>query len=245
MGPSASRPHTDTPGSLVHVPAALTAPPYSLPRRCALLPSQRSLPAGATCVRCASPPVRLHPGVAYLHPSVRRTFAHWCLMRSAPHPAPPPQAAPPAALPVCTSPLLLPLAVLAVPRAPSRDCSSASPLCSGHHTLAAPHRHHTRHDCSRLPLRPTLSAVCSSLPAAIATRARCPGSRHLLAAGHCLRIRTRVHSPASLLCSVRRTLAHRGLGRRIMPAGQLATSVAMPAACLHRKGLLTIATACT
>ncbi|KAJ7824791.1 hypothetical protein B0H14DRAFT_2822550 [Mycena olivaceomarginata] len=66
-----------------------------------------------------------------------------------------------------------------------------------------------------------------------------------LAACHCLRIRTRVHSPASLLCSVRRTLAHRGLGRRIRPAGQLATSVAMPAACVHHKGLLTIATACT
>ncbi|KAJ7847596.1 hypothetical protein B0H14DRAFT_2769717 [Mycena olivaceomarginata] len=66
-----------------------------------------------------------------------------------------------------------------------------------------------------------------------------------LAACHRLRIRTRVHSPAPLLCSARRTLVHRGHGRQIMPAGQLATSVAMPAACLHHKGLLTIAMACT
>ncbi|KAJ7804080.1 hypothetical protein B0H14DRAFT_3883718 [Mycena olivaceomarginata] len=115
-----------------HVPAALPPILAAPPMRASPL----AVFAGATCVRCASPPVCPHPGVAYSHPSVRHTFAHWCLVRSAPHPAPPPQAAPPAALPVCDSSLLLPLAVLAVPRAPSRDRSSASPLCSGHHTLA-------------------------------------------------------------------------------------------------------------
>ncbi|KAJ7722238.1 hypothetical protein B0H14DRAFT_3006592, partial [Mycena olivaceomarginata] len=193
--------------------------PYSLPRRCALLPSQRSLPAGATCVRCASPPVRPHPGVAYLHPSVRRTFAHWCLMRSAPHPAPPPQAAPPAALPVCTSPLLLPLAVLAVPRAPSRDCSSAFPLCSGHHTLAhlvVTTLGTTAPGC-RCGLHSLPYAVLSQLPLLPARAVRARGTARsvpLPAHPH------PGHSPASLLCSVRRTLAHRGLGRRIRPAGQ-------------------------
>ncbi|KAJ7816775.1 hypothetical protein B0H14DRAFT_3877753 [Mycena olivaceomarginata] len=234
------RPHADTPGSLVHVPAALppilAAPPMRASPLAVFAPRRRYLRSLRVAARMPAP---------------------WCCLFTSQR-APYLRALVPRA--VSTTP------GTTTPGCPARwyailHCCSRSP-CSQYRALhpgiarlrpryaVGTIRLHTSSSPHSARLLPAAAAAYTLCRMQFSPSCRCypralSGLAAPLAACHRLRICTRVHSPASLLCSARRTLAHRGLGRRIMPAGQLATGVAMPAACLHRKGLLTIAMACT